>query len=543
VAKVGSRFIPFVGEVLIAADIIGSSWNWWSGRQAPMYSDLKKESWIKDHFNPKEVEIGKAVTVCFSQGKGGVGGFLSGLVFNADTRTTMELVKISENGGSSIFILAQINSKEMQKIVAENDMTLVSFSNSRDIKRGYLDNDDLKFKISSQNGLSAAGSVPSIFSGYCSWSELMSAYGNSENQLITADPNAPETFVFNFKDSEKNVINVSGKKISSDTLAKLTDDELMTIFEVTEISSSGVKEYRTWKDLKDSGYIFEGEVMKFGDFNNKISGIFENDNENTGDVAVLTPKQKSSSAVVSAYNITKKEYANPELINKDGYGTGDFMSFLLDAKGYGSSDDEQIDVFVNTDEFLDDCRMGLYKYDPSDNVASNDDADDQVDDPNDTKLSDLDAEEKTKRKTAPLTRGEDDDESNVRYRGSDSDAPDYVPEPKNSADDVKANPRDVSVSSNRRSTEIEDTPMPGGVNIFDKFLGYKEKEILSISNWKNITFAKEILDRAGNVIEVKLSNKYASFGDRKRRYSPQDGESFEIARNFVEEVKGRIKSE
>jgi len=545
-AKLGSRLIPYVGEVLIATDIIASSWNWWSGRQAPMYSDLKKESWIKDHFNPKEVEIGKAITVCFSQGKGGASGFLSGLFFNADTRTTMELVKIAENGGSSIFILAQINSKEMQKMVAENDMTLLSFSNSRDVRRGYIDNDDLKFKISFQNGLSSAESVPSIFSGYCSWSELMSAYGNSESQLITADPNAPETFDFNFKDSEKNVINVSGKKISSDTLAKLTDDELMIIFGVTEISSSGVKEHRTFKELKDSGYIFEGEVMKFGDFNNKISGIFENDDENTGDVAVLTPKQKSSPAVVSAYNITKKEYANPELIGKDGYGTGSFMSFLLDAKGYGSSDDEQIDVFINTDEFLDDCRMGLYKYDPSDNVASNDDSedqtDDQVDNPDDTKLSDLDADGKTKRKTAPLTRGGDDDESNVRYRGG-SDVPDYVPEPKSSADDVKANPRDVSVSSNRRSTEIEDTPMPGGVNIFDKFLTYKEKEILSISNWKNITFAKEILDRAGNVIEIKLSNKYASFGDRKRRYSPQDGESFEIARNFVEEVKDRIKSE
>jgi len=77
-AKLGSRLIPYVGEVLIATDIIASSWNWWSGRQAPMYSDLKKESWIKDHFNPKEVEIGKAITVCFSQGKGGASGFFRG---------------------------------------------------------------------------------------------------------------------------------------------------------------------------------------------------------------------------------------------------------------------------------------------------------------------------------------------------------------------------------------------------------------------------------------------------------------------------------
>jgi hypothetical protein len=98
-AKVGARFIPFVGEVLIAADIIGSTWNWFSNNQAPRYYDLKNNSWVKDNFNPSEVQIGRPLTICFSTDGTGWGNIFTNLFFNTDNRTTMELVKISENSG------------------------------------------------------------------------------------------------------------------------------------------------------------------------------------------------------------------------------------------------------------------------------------------------------------------------------------------------------------------------------------------------------------------------------------------------------------
>ena len=45
----------------------------------------------------------------------------------------------------------------------------------------------------------------------------------------------------------------------------------------------------------------------------------------------------------------------------------------------------------------------------------------------------------------------------------------------------------------------------------------------------------------GEVTEVKLKNRFAAFGDKTRRYSVTDGEKFEIAKKFAEEVEARIK--
>jgi hypothetical protein len=58
-----------------------------------------------------------------------------------------------------------------------------------------------------------------------------------------------------------------------------------------------------------------------------------------------------------------------------------------------------------------------------------------------------------------------------------------------------------------------------------------------------VTFVKEFYDNRGDVIEVKIMNRYAPWGDRKRRYKATDGEQFELAKKFASEVKDRIKYE
>jgi hypothetical protein len=75
------------------------------------------------------------------------------------------------------------------------------------------------------------------------------------------------------------------------------------------------------------------------------------------------------------------------------------------------------------------------------------------------------------------------------------------------------------------------------------FLTPRQKEILGVDKWKTVTFAKEFYDKRGDVIEVKLKNKYAPFGEKSKKYRVIDGESFEIAKKFVEETRDRIKYE
>jgi hypothetical protein len=90
---------------------------------------------------------------------------------------------------------------------------------------------------------------------------------------------------------------------------------------------------------------------------------------------------------------------------------------------------------------------------------------------------------------------------------------------------------------------IRDASVSGGINLFDTILTPKDKEVLKVENWKTITFAKELRDNRGDIIEVKLKNKYAPFGDKSRKYKITDGEAFELAKRFVGQTKDRIKYE
>ena len=528
-AKTGARFIPFVGEVLLAGDVIFSTWNWLSSNQAPRYTDLKNNSWIKDNFNPSEVEIGRPLTICFSSSGTGWGDFFTGLLFNTDTRTTMELVKIGENSGSSIFIISQINSKSFQKQFSEYDLMMAAFSNSRKVERGYIDNDDLKFKIMGVQGLAEiVANVGSVFYGYCDWMQFISAHEKSSDVFLVSDERAPDEYSFNFKDTEDNVINVTGKKITSEQLSNMSDDQLICLFGIKEI-----EEMNESHDVRN--HILNGGILNFNTFLEKSDGVFESgENDPNAASRPFTAKEKSTPAIVAPYDISKKEYANPELRNKQGYGVGKFTAFLLGEKGYSVDEDEKIKVAINSDELLLDTRYGIFEYVPEE--PEEDESEDKRDD-----RDEREGDEVTRRKVSPLDR-EDEYSDDLRYYDRDPKSDSYQRTFKDDFEDgVKTSQGDVTFKNRRGSTVIKDNPVSGGVNIFDKFLSYREKEILGISDWKNISTAKEILDRAGNVIKIKMVNKYATFGDRRRIYSPQDGEPFEIARKFVEETKDRIK--
>jgi hypothetical protein len=504
-AKGAVDWIPVIGWTLAAIDVVGSTWNWFSDKQAPRFSEV--ESFAKDQFSPKSIPIGIPITICWSQEAGGAWGTIVNFIANNDTRTTMELVKVSDINGKSIFIVTQINSKELGKQLAEHELTLISFDSSANVKTGVLDNDDLDFEMVAIDGLNKIASVYN-FKGVCDWTETYTTYEASSTQLFIADPGAPKKYEFYFEDSEGEVINVSGDLIDDDQLEKLSDSDLLKHFGTTA-SAQNESETVSWnRDILESE-----KILNFENFVSSTSLVKEED-EAAKDSDVdydLKPSQKTAPVKVAIYKVTEREYANPELRGK--YETGDFQSFVVDQEYWDASEGSKIEVEINTPEILEDTIRGIYTY------------------KSEGKRKEVKDEEPTEVKTATKKEGaERDDDSEKGKKLPD----DYY---------IVANPDDISIKQRERSTTIRDTNYSGGLNLFDKFLTPRQKEILGVDKWKTITFAKEFYDKRGDIIEVKLKNKYAPFGEKSRKYRVTDGESFEIAKKFVEETKDRIKYE
>ena len=530
-----------IGWALLAIDAVGSTWNWYSGNQAPRYGNV--EDFAKGSFDPKSIKIGVPITICWSQPAGGWGMAVS-FLFSNETRTTMELVKIADTGDRSIFILSQINSKEVQKQIAKYDLTLVSFDNSDVIERGFFDNEDLDFKM-----LPVDKDLNSLFNyqGSCDWELFESEFDKSASTFLVADKDAPEGYEFNFSDTEDNIINVIGKKVTTEELSKYSSADITRMFGVTMTEKTeksliktidqAPKEDKPKTEVNDSldtssfSDILGSQVIsKFSDFKKREYSVLEEEGKDQlknvagnsaegsddadskgSEMVSLSAKQKSSPTEVAIYIVTEKDYANPKLRGKYEIGN-EFTNFLLDPSDWKAKNGASIGVDPNTDMELLDSKRGLYTYVEKEEEVKPSVKDD-VQDADPSKVKD---EEKEKEKEPEIKKD------------------DYY---------IKADPDDVNIKDKKRSTVVRDTSMAGGVNLFDTILTPRDKEALKIENWKTITFAKEIRDNRGDVREVKFRNKYAPFGDKSRKYSATDGEAFELAKRFIEQTKDRIKYE
>jgi hypothetical protein len=530
-----------IGWALLAINAVGSTWNWYSGNQAPRLGQV--EDFAKDKFDPKAIKIGVPITVCWSQPAGGWGVAVSFLWSN-ETRTTMELIKIADKGGKSIFLLTQINSKEVQKQIAEYDITLLAFDNSDVVETGWIDNEDLDFDM-----FCTKQDLNSLFNyqGSCDWNLFQNEFNNAQSTLLISDPDAPDEYEFHFSDSEDNIINVVGTKVSTDELSKYSEEELGEMFGVTisketqskikagiqeepkETEEEPEPETAEVSDSLNYGLfpsISESQVItRFSDFKKAAYQIHESGEEATTvkgnseegaddadsksvDTPALTPQQMSEPAKVAIYLVTERDYADPKLRGK--YETGEFKNFLLDSKDWEARNGSPIEVDPNTDEVLEDAVRGLYTY-----VEKKEDDKPIVKD----EVQDADDSDK------------EDNEEKERVEAKKDD---YY---------ITVSPEDVEIKDKKSSTVIRDMSMGGGVNLYDTLLTPTEKEALKIENWKTVTFAKELRDNKGDIIEVKFKNKYAPFGDKSRKYRATDGEAFEIAKRFVEQTKDRIKYE
>jgi hypothetical protein len=523
-AEGGAKLIPFVGEVLLATEIVGDTWNWFSGNQAPRLGEV--ESFAKDNFDPKSIPVGKPITVCWSQPAGGGWGTAVSFLFNNDTRTTMEIVKIMENKGKSIFILNQINSKELQQQIAKHEMTLLAFENSHKFERGFFDNDDLEFQMLAIDGLSKIGAT-TIYEGSCSWNDFIDDYNKSSDKLLIVDPSAPEDYNFYYDDGDGEMINVAGKLVTNDDLSKYGPSDMQKIFGV-DVASGEAAKPQAKQEVSDSlsakvswnKSILESNsiLTKFSDFERaNEDSIFEDESDKSVPAKAdnsesLSPDKMTDPAKIAVYLVTEKDYANPDLRGK--YDTGNYTNFVVRDEDFKAKDGAPIGVELNTPDHLENTRRGIYTYKKP--------------------------EEKKVEKT---TQGDSPEENKDKQKTPDTEGGENKGEPKKDDYYITASPDDIEIKNRKSSSIVRDNSVKDGINLFDKLLTPKQKEILGIQNWKTVTFAKELLDNRGDVTEVKLKNKYASFGDKARRYRVVDGEAFEIAKKFVEDTKDRIKYE
>jgi hypothetical protein len=525
-SKLGSRAIPFVGEVLMIIDAVGSTWNWYSDNQAPRYGEV--ESFANNEMDPSKLPIGVPITVCWSQPAGGALDQVGlSFLFNNETRTTAELIKIGDKNGESIFIMTQVNSKEVQKALASHDLTLISLDNSDIVndqassKEGIFskigtaiqrtfDNEDLDFKIFHVDGINDIAAMFN-FQGICDWNEFETAYQAAGDQLIVVDPNAPETYEFYYKDNEENVVNVSGRIVSNDELKNSSPEEFQKIFYSEEVEESTKKKNEEHDNSDILGELINEStvITSFGDFSGRLAGIYENkdiDSKKDKTTLELNSEQSSTPAEVAVYVVTEREYADPELRK---YKVGVFRNFMINADDYKAKVNSPIEVETNTvNEDIDEPKRGVYVFKK------------EADKPKPKP-----SEEEIKRNTQPLT---DEDPKQNDQKVKD----DYY---------ITVDPKDVVIKDKKNSTVIRDNSFAGGINLVDTFLTDKDKEIMNISNWKAVTYAKASLDTRGDVIEVKIKNKFAPFGDKVRKFKVSDGESFEIAKKFTTEVESRIK--
>jgi hypothetical protein len=557
-AKGGGKLIPFIGEVLMVIDAVGSTWNWFSSNQAPRFGEV--DSFAHNSMDPGAIPIGVPITICWSQPAGGWGGAATSFFFTNETRTTCELVKIAVKDNYSIFILTQVNSKEVQKQLASHDIVLIALDNSDKVNdqaedasnviskigkyiQRTFDNEDMDFKISFVDGIDKIAALFN-FQGVCDWNVFMSEYNNSSDQLILADENAPENYQFYYTDSEDNIINVAGRLITSEELANMSDSDLERVFYPTEggedvfgkIKKKGeeevVEESENFNSEGLSVLIESSNVItSFSDFNSSLTkanlGIFEDGNEpkgnaeeGTGDIDAqgpgsntisLSTEDKMGPAKVAIYKVTDREYANPSLRK---YKAGVFTQFILTDESYDAKANESIGVDVNTTgEDLEDPRRGVSAY------------------------------KRKEDKPIPVVIDKDKDKEKEKEKEEENLKRDQQPDFEKPDDDyfLKVDPKDVEIKDKRNSTVIRDKNVSGGINIMDEFLDNKQKEILGIPDWKAISFAKSMMDAGGQVTEVKLKNRFAAFGDKTRRYRVTDGEKFEIAKKFAEEIEARIK--
>jgi hypothetical protein len=512
-----TRAIPVVGWVLLAVDAVGSMINWYSDNQAPRPDEAVELFDAKKTFSPSSIEVGESIVLCWSQPDNSNWGIaLSFIVSNmGETRTILEMTKIiGDSSGYSVFILQSANSASLNEQIKGNLLTLVAVPNSAKLENHMGDNDDFSGRICSvsKEDVNAEGDaipVPFDFQGVCNWDTLVSAVESSEGVMFKSDPNAPATYEFNFEDIDGDRINVVGTLVTDDDLANLTTDDIERIFyggidtgntreareDEGESEGEGEGEEENIEDLETEETNESSRVVTFESF--KSGRLYESgDEEDTSDVldAFQGP------AVIAIYvcdQANSKAYASKEIGRKKRLPQ--FTNFAINPDDYNAGPGTTIDVDVNSDEDIEDPKAGYAEYREGGEV----DREVVVEEP---------------------VKGDGEEGTGEVQAG-----------------DGKIIAPDITKKERKHSTVIKDGDKDGGINLMDEFLTTEDKSTLGISDWDKITMVKARYDNNGEISKIIIRNKDAQFMKKSKEYTPDEIESFEIAKKLLQSAQSRLE--
>jgi hypothetical protein len=330
-----------IAAVAVTAGVVQRIVNWTSDAQAPKLGDIEDEGWAKDAFMPGTIPDGEAITICWTQDAGN--SWFTDILWNEDTRTTMDLIKLGNFKGRSIFLMVQINSKEYDAVLKSKEMILLSFEQNAKFERGYFDNDDLEFEMIAVEKGESSNVISTIFEGYCTWEEMEGAYRGADDSFVGVPENAPDEYSFHYKLGKGDRdINVTGTLIKD--LASL--DVMNKTFAVgSPASNESAPTFNLeidWKKISEST-----DVLSFSDFS-KLPLIAVPTFEAEGDEAAAAPtdpdkenKYLTQTEKIAAYEVKTIEFADKALEDQQ---LPDLKTFIVPNNYLEATDNEEIIV-------------------------------------------------------------------------------------------------------------------------------------------------------------------------------------------------------
>jgi hypothetical protein len=289
---------------------------------------------------PGTIPDGEAITICWTQDAGN--SWFEDVLWNEDTRTTMDLIKLGNFKGRSIFLMAQINSKEYDAILKSKEMILLSFEQNAKFERGYFDNDDLEFEMIAVEKGESSNVISTIFEGYCAWEEMEGAYRGADDSFVGVPENAPDEYSFHYKLGKGDRdINVTGTLIKD--IASL--DVMKTTFTVgspaPNESASTFNLEIDWKKISESS-----EVLSFSDFSKlPLTAVPTFEAEGDEAAAPMDPdkenKYLTQTEKIAAYEVKTIEFADKALEDQPLPG---LKTFIVPNNYLEATDNEEIVV-------------------------------------------------------------------------------------------------------------------------------------------------------------------------------------------------------
>ena len=390
-------------------------------------------------------------------------------------------------------------------------LTLVAVPNSAKLENGFADNDDFSGRICSvsKEDVNAEGDaipVPFDFQGVCNWDTLVSAVESAEGVFFKADPNAPATYEFNFEDMDGDRINVVGTLVTDEDLANLTNDDIERIFyggidtgnsRRGEEAESEEEEEEDMEDLETEETNESFRVVNFESF--KSGRLYESGEEDDTSDVLEAFQGPAFIAIYVCDEPNSKAYASREIGRKKRLPQ--FTNFAINPDNYNARPGTTIELDVNSDEDIEDPKAGYAEY---------------------REGSEVDREVVVEE---PTEGGE----------GSEGGTGGVQ------AGDAKIIAPDITKKERKHSTVIKDGDKDGGINLMDEFLTTEDKGILGISDWDKITMVKARYDNSGEISKIIIRNKDAEFMKKSKEYSPEEIESFEIAKKLLQSAQSRLE--